>query len=88
MLTWCAIGIDGGTADENQKFHVGGNSFEIYFEEDDFDKFAEKLKRYEVECVHPIKEHSWGSEWLGFMTPTSTLLRLEKNESSLQAVFG
>ena len=24
----------------------GGNNFELYFEEDDFDKFAEKLKEY------------------------------------------
>ena len=38
----------------------GSNSSEVYFEEDDFDKFAEKLKTCEVEYVHPVKEHSWG----------------------------
>ena len=38
----------------------GSNNSEVYFEEDDFDKFSEKLKTCDVEYVHPIKEHSWG----------------------------
>ena len=38
----------------------GGNNFELYFEEDDFDKFADKLKECDIEYVHPIMEHSWG----------------------------
>ena len=38
----------------------GSNNSEVYFEEDDFDKFSEKLKTCDVEYVHPIKEHSRG----------------------------
>lgn len=38
----------------------GSNDFEIYFEEDDFDKFVYKLEECDVEYVHPVKEHSWG----------------------------
>ena len=38
----------------------GSNSSEVYFEEDNFDKFAEKLKNCEVKYVHPVREHSWG----------------------------
>ena len=38
----------------------GGRSTEIYFEEDDFDKFIEKLNGCEIKYVHPVKEHSWG----------------------------
>ena len=38
----------------------GGNDFELYFEEEDFDKFADKLKECGVEYVHPVMEHSWG----------------------------
>lgn len=38
----------------------GGNNFEIYFEADDFDQFAARLKACDVEYVHPIKEHAWG----------------------------
>ncbi len=36
----------------------GGNNAEIYFEEDDFDRFAEKLTRFDLEYVHPIREHA------------------------------
>lgn len=43
-----------GTSD----ISFGGNNFELYFEEDDFDKFADKLKEYDIEYVHPIMEHS------------------------------
>lgn len=31
----------------------GGNNFEIYFEEDDFDKFAERLKECDIEICPP-----------------------------------
>ncbi len=34
----------------------GSNSSEVYFEEDNFDKFADRLKKCNVEYVHPIKE--------------------------------
>lgn len=33
----------------------GGNDFEVYFEEDDFDRFAAKLSQCGVEYVHPVK---------------------------------
>ena len=36
-----------GTSD----ISFGGNNFELYFEEDDFDKFADKLKEYDIESV-------------------------------------
>lgn len=34
----------------------GGNNFELYFEEDDFDKFADNLRKCDVQYVHPVKE--------------------------------
>lgn len=36
-----------GTSD----ISFGGNNFEVYFEEDDFDKFADRLKEYDIEYV-------------------------------------
>ena len=38
----------------------GTNNSEVYFEEDDFDRFVEKLKELSIEYVHPVKTHSWG----------------------------
>lgn len=32
----------------NNYISFGGNNFEIYFEEDDFDKFINKLKNYNM----------------------------------------
>jgi len=54
-----------GTSD----ISFGGNNFELYFEEDDFDKFADKLKEYDIEYVHPIMEHSWGQRVVRFYDP-------------------
>ena len=55
----------------------GGNNAEIYFEEDDFDRFAEKLTRFDLEYVHPIREHG-DSGWFASMTRTGISLRLER----------
>jgi catechol 2,3-dioxygenase-like lactoylglutathione lyase family enzyme len=36
------------------------HNFELYFEEDDFDGFLEKLKTFSgIEYVHPPKKHEW-----------------------------
>ncbi len=47
----------------------GGNNFEIYFEEDDFDAFVTKLRAHAVELVCPITEHSWGQRVVRFYDP-------------------
>ena len=57
----------------------GGNSFEIYFEEDDFDKFAEKLKTCNVEYVHHIKEHSWGQRVVRIYDPDKHIIEIGEN---------
>ena len=57
----------------------GGNNFELYFEEDDFDRFAEKLKGCNVEYVHPIKEHSWGQRVVRFYDPDMHIIEVGEN---------
>lgn len=57
----------------------GSNSSEIYFEEDNFDKFIEKLKKYEVEYVHPIKEHSWGQRVVRIYDPDKHIIEIGEN---------
>lgn len=57
----------------------GGRSFELYFEEDDFDAFAEKLKEFPVECVHPVKEHSWGQRVVRFYDPDKHIIEVGEN---------
>lgn len=57
----------------------GGNDFEVYFEEDDFDKFAEKLKACGVEYVHPVREHSWGQRVVRFYDPDRHIIEVGEN---------
>lgn len=57
----------------------GSNSSEIYFEEDDFDNFAEKLKKCEVEYVHPVKEHSWGQRVVRIYDPDKHIIEIGEN---------
>lgn len=57
----------------------GGNDFEIYFEEDEFDKFADKLKEYDIEYVHPIIEHAWGQRVVRFYDPDRHIIEVGEN---------
>ena len=54
----------------------GGNSSEVYFEEDDFDKFADRLKGFEVEYVHPVKEHAWGQRVVRIYDPDRHIIEI------------
>lgn len=57
----------------------GSNNAEIYFEEDDFDKLAEKLKKFDIEYIHPIKEHSWGQRVVRFYDPDKHIIEVGEN---------
>ena len=46
-----------------------GNDGELYFEEEEFDAFTERLKKYEVKYVHPVIEHAWGQRVVRFYDP-------------------
>ncbi|MBQ9091292.1 MAG: VOC family protein [Anaerotignum sp.] len=58
----------------------GGNNAEIYFEEDDFDAFAEKLQNIEnIDYVHPVIEHRWGQRVLRFYDPDRHIIEVGEN---------
>ena len=58
---------------------IGGRSTEIYFEEDDFDKFIEKLNGCEIKYVHPVKEHSWGQRVVRIYDPDMHIIEVGEN---------
>lgn len=62
-----------------EELAFGGNDFEIYFEEDDFDGFAEKLRELEVEYVHPVREHRWGQRVVRFYDPNRHIIEVGEN---------
>lgn len=57
----------------------GSNNFEIYFEEDDFDAFAVKLKDNDIEFVHPVTTHSWGQRVVRFYDPDKHIIEVGEN---------
>ena len=72
-----------GTSD----ISFGGNNFEIYFEEDDIDKFAENLGKCNVEYVHSIKEHSWGQRVVRFYDPDRHIIEVGENMKAVRKRF-
>jgi catechol 2,3-dioxygenase-like lactoylglutathione lyase family enzyme len=57
----------------------GCNNAEIYFEEDDFDKFAEKLSTLDIDYVHTVKEHAWGQRVVRFYDPDKHIIEVGEN---------
>ena len=64
---------------ENDSLFFGGNTSEIYFEEDDFDRFINKLKNLDINYVHPVKEHSWGQRVVRFYDPDGHIIEVGEN---------
>ena len=65
----------------------GNNSSEIYFEEDNFDKFAERLQKFDVDYVHPVKEHSWGQRVVRIYDPDKHIIEIGENIKSVYQRF-
>lgn len=61
------------------KIAFGGNNFEVYFEEDNFDQFADRLKECGVEYVHPVIEHAWGQRVVRFYDPDRHIIEVGEN---------
>lgn len=57
----------------------GGNNFELYFEEDDFNQFTDRLKGLDIEYVHPVIEHSWGQRVVHFYDPDRHIIEVGEN---------
>ena len=60
------------------------NNFELYFEEKRFDEFLDRLKDYEVELLHEMKQYSWGQRVIRFYDPDQHIV--EVGESMVSVV--
>ena len=61
---------------DGRPVHLAGNAGELYFEEENFDDFAEKLKGMDIEYVHPVKEHRWGQRVVRFYDPDHHIIEV------------
>lgn len=64
----------------NEDIRYQGNDAELYFEEDDFDRFAAELDAMpEIEFVHPVFEHRWGQRVVRFYDPDHHIIEVGEN---------
>lgn len=53
------------------------NNMELYFEEDDFDGFIDKLKTYnDIEYVSDVIKHDWGQRVIRFYDPNGHIIEV------------
>jgi catechol 2,3-dioxygenase-like lactoylglutathione lyase family enzyme len=65
-----------------------GNAGELYFEEDDYDSFLEKLETLGgVQYVHPPLEHAWGQRVVRFYDPDGHMIEVGENMSAVVKRF-
>jgi len=64
---------------DGKDISFGGNNFEIYFEEDDFDSFIDRLQTIDIDYVHPVKEHPWGQRVVRFYDPDGHIIEVGEN---------
>ena len=65
----------------------GGNDAEIYFEEDRFDAFAERLSTLPIQYLHPVKEHRWGQRVVRFYDPDRHIIEVGENMAAVYRRF-
>lgn len=70
-----------------QAIAYGGKDFELYFEEDDFGAFADKLSNLAVAYVHPVIEHRWGQRVVRFFDPDGHIIEVGENMKSVVRRF-
>ena len=64
-----------------------GKVSEIYFEEENFDAFAEKLRQLDIHYVHPVKEHAWGQRVVRFYDPDGHIIEVGESLNKVAKRF-
>jgi catechol 2,3-dioxygenase-like lactoylglutathione lyase family enzyme len=65
---------------QESELAFGGNVAELYFEEDDFDGFMQKLNGIaDIDYVHPMVEHRWGQRVVRFYDPDRHIIEVGEN---------
>jgi len=61
---------------DNANVQFGSNSGELYFVEDNLDVFLKRIELLNIECVHPLKEHSWGQRVIRLYDPDKHIIEV------------
>ena len=64
------------------------HNFELYFEEDDFDNFLDKLTtRKDIEYVHPPKKHEWQQRVVRIYDPDKHIIEIGESMATIARRF-
>jgi catechol 2,3-dioxygenase-like lactoylglutathione lyase family enzyme len=65
---------------QDSEIVFGGNEAELYFEEDDFDDFIQKMNNIaDIDYVHSMVEHSWGQRVVRFYDLDKHIIEVGEN---------
>ena len=68
---------------DNKDIIAGGNNFELYFEYDNVEQIAEKLKIEKVEFVHELREQPWKQLVMRFYDPDKNIIEIGESMEHL-----
>lgn len=72
---------------EENEIKYGNNATELYFEEDNIDKFINKIDKLNLKYVHKLKEHSWGQRVIRFYDLDNHIIEVGENLSVVAKRF-
>lgn len=61
---------------DGKPIQLGGNGYELYFEEVRVDEFAQKLKQHSVTFVHEVREQPWRQKVVRFYDPDGHIIEV------------
>ena len=65
------------------------DNFELYFEEEHFDEFVERLKSFEIQYLHNVVEYPWGQRVIRFYDPDMHIIEVgESMETVVKRFIG
>ena len=59
------------------------DNFELYFEEEQFDEFVERLQSFEIRYVHGVTEYPWGQRVIRFYDPDMHMIEVGESMASV-----
>jgi len=63
------------------------NNFELYFEEEQFEEFVERLKSFEINYVHDVIEYPWGQRVIRFYDPDMHMIEVGESMETVVKRF-
>ena len=65
----------------------GANDAELYFDEHEIESFYIRLRVFDVELIHELKEHSWGQRVVRFYDPDGHIIEVGEHMGDVARRF-